>query len=117
MNPKLQKYIAARDKNLKSWQAHPLLDHFNKLLKQGEIEVGGRSTCGSSVDPTWKEFNFFNEIVKKANSLGYEITVEPVKHGNGWATKSGGWWHSNIYKLIKLPETNQPPSTGITKGE
>lgn len=101
MHPKLEKYIATRDKNLNSWETSPLKNKFEQLLSEGFIEVGGRSTCGSSLDPTWKSFIFWNEIIKKANSLGYEITVDPVKHGNGWATKNGGFWHSNTYKLIK----------------
>jgi hypothetical protein len=100
MNPKLEKYIATRDKKMKMpTSSTPLLDQFKELEQRRRVEVGGRASCGSGVDPTWKFFTAWNEIVRKAQSLGYEISFEGVKHANGSPTRSGGFWNSNIYVL------------------
>lgn len=102
MNPKLEKYIATRDKKMKSSvSSTPLLDQFKELEKWQRVEVGGRASCGSGVDPTWKFFTAWNEIVVKAKMLGYEIAVTPVKHDNRSPTRAGGFWNSNIYILTK----------------
>lgn len=102
MNPKLDKYIATRDKKMKGHvSSTPLLDQFKELEKWGKVEVGGRASCGSSVDPTWKFFTAWNEIVLKAGTLGYEISVTRVKHDNGSPTRAGGFWNSNVYILDK----------------
>jgi hypothetical protein len=104
LNPKLEKYIATRDKkiNAKSYCpiGNPLQEAFTQLLDKGEITLGGRSTCGTYLDPTWTRFTLWNEVVKKAQSLGYEISVEPIKQKNAYATVAGGFWHENKYSLI-----------------
>lgn len=97
--PALEKYIATRDKN-NMIGITTLKQTFEELLKWKTIEVGGRSTCGAGkADPTWKFFTSWNEIVKKANSLGFNISVERLKHENKYATSHGGFWNSNIYKI------------------
>lgn len=100
MDPKLEKYIATRDKRMKNpLSATPLREQFQELQLRGEVEVGGRASCGSGVDPTWLFFTAWNEIVSKAKSLGYDIDSTAVKHANGSPTRSGGFWNSNIYTL------------------
>lgn len=101
MNTKLEKYIATRDKRMKNpITSTPLRKQFDELLERGTVEVGGRASCGSKVDPTWLFFTAWNEIVRKAGSLGYAIEITPVKHANKSPTMAGGFWQSNIYKLI-----------------
>lgn len=105
MNPKLEKYIATRDRRMKNpLSATPLRREFDNLLTRGKLEVGGRASCGGSVDATWLFFGAWNEIVRKAETLGYQINVEPVKHANKSPTMAGGFWNSNIYTLIGHPE-------------
>lgn len=100
MNQKLEKYIATRDRRMKSpFTTTPIQEQFDELVKRGTVEVGGRASCGSSVDPTWAFFCAWNEIVRKAVSLGYLIDVTPVKHANKSPTMAGGFWNSNIYTL------------------
>ena len=100
MDTKLAKYIATRDKRMKHpISATPLLDQFEELQKRGQVEVGGRASCGPAKNPTWAFFTAWNEIVRKAQSLGFYIDVTPVKHANKSPTMAGGFWNSNIYKL------------------
>src|SRR4051812_12163378 len=101
MNAKLESYIATRDKRMKNpITATPLRKQFDELLERGQVEVGGRASCGGSVDPTWLFFTAWNEIVRKAKALGYFIEIESVKHANNSPTMAGGFWNSNIYKLV-----------------
>lgn len=105
MNPKLQSYIATRDKRMKHPISDtPLFDQFKELQERGQVEVGGRASCGSSCDPTWAFFTAWNEIIKKAQSLGHVIEVTPVKHANKSPTMAGGFWNSNIYRLPHGPD-------------
>ena len=100
INPALEKYIATRDRKMKDPVSNsPLREQFIELLARGKVEVGGRSSCGPRVDPTWTFFTAWNEIIRKANALGYGITVTPVKHANKSPTMAGGFWHSNVYSL------------------
>ena len=101
----LQKYIATREKRL-SDEPGPdvLMPVFKKLLSHGRIEVGGISTCGKYVDPSWRQFTAWNEIVTKAQKLGFKITVTRVQHKNKSPTTCGGWWESNIYEIEKTPQ-------------
>ena len=100
MNPKLESYIATRDKRMKSpLTATPLRRQFDELLERGQVEVGGRASCGGAVDPTWLFFTAWNEVIRKAASLDYKIEITPVKHANKSPTMAGGFWNSNIYKL------------------
>jgi hypothetical protein len=103
IDPRLEKYIATRDRRIakdQPWSPTPLLDEFRQLLSKGEVRVGGRATCGTYRDPSWLIFTSWNEVVRKAVALGYVIEVSPIKHGNGWATKAGGFWNENDYRLV-----------------
>lgn len=100
MDSKLQSYIATRDKRMKNpLTSTPLREQFDELVKRGEVEVGGRASCGGSVDPTWSFFTAWNEVMRKAATLGYQIEITPVKHANKSPTMAGGFWNSNIYKM------------------
>ena len=103
MNTKLEKYIATRDKRMNNpVTATPLLEKFNDLVKRGEVEVGGRASCGGATDPTWLFFTAWNEIVRKASDSNYSIEITPIKHANKSPTMAGGFWQSNIYKLVSV---------------
>jgi hypothetical protein len=100
--PVLASFIATRDKRIakdRPWSPTAISDLFAELLKSGRVVVGGRATCGAHKDATWTEFTAWNEVVAKAQKLGFPIVVSPVKHGNGWATKAGGFWDENEYTL------------------
>lgn len=106
-NPRLVAFIATRDKRIakkQPWSPTPLHDLFSELLARGSVTVGGRSSCGGSVDPTWVKFTAWVEVVRKARAAGFQIEEEPIKHGNGWATKAGGFWNENEYRLTATPE-------------
>lgn len=97
---RLAKFITTRDRRVaKKWSPTPISEIFNELLARGVVRVGGRATCGTSVDPTWVEFCAWKEVVVKARKMGYQITETPIKHGNGWATKCGGFWEENEYRI------------------
>jgi hypothetical protein len=76
-----------------------MFEAFTELRRKGAVTMGGRSTCGAYLDPTWEAFCAWNEIVRKARALGYKIEEAEVKHGNGWATKAGGFWVERVYTL------------------
>jgi hypothetical protein len=97
----LLNYIATRDKRLNDPVTQTrLLETFRELIAKGRVEVGGRAACGSKCDPTWKTFTAWNEVVRKAMKIGYEIKSAPVKHANKSPTMAGGFWESNIYELV-----------------
>lgn len=74
----------------------------HSLLKHGCVEVGYRQSCGKT-DPTAYMYREWAKLLKAAEKGGLRIAVDPVKHGNSWATKSGGFWSSAIYALPKTP--------------
>ncbi len=74
----------------------------HSLLKHGRVEVGYRQSCGKT-DPTAYMYREWVKLLKAAEKSGLRIAVEPVKHGNSWATKSGGFWSSAIYALPETP--------------
>lgn len=104
MDPRLQSYIATRDKRvakLRGYDLAPMARQFAELVERGVVRVGGRATSGPKTDPTWIEFGLWNEIVRKARALGYVIEETSIKHDNAWATKSGGFWDEREYRLVK----------------
>jgi len=103
VNPRLLGFIATRDKRIakdRPWSPTPLIDAFAELVAKGVVTMGGRVTCGGAPDPTWKVLQAWKEVVRKARTFGYEIVEEPVKHGNAWATKAGGFWNESKYHLV-----------------
>jgi hypothetical protein len=104
IHPKLETYIATRDKRISKYWPHRrthIRDLFVQLLEKGAVAVGCRSTCGGS-DPTMHAYRAWNEVVRKARALGYQITEERVRGiKNSWATLSGGFWDETEYKLVE----------------
>jgi hypothetical protein len=103
IHPKLETYIATRDKRISKYRPYDrthIRDLFVQLLERGAVTVGCRSTCGGS-DPTMHVYRAWNEVVRKARTLGYQIAEERVRGiGNSWATLSGGSWDETEYKLV-----------------
>lgn len=100
----LRKFIETRDRRVmkaSGWRDSAISETFHKLLSTGSVVVGGRASCGGKVDPTWVEFTAWNEVVRKARSLGFDISQVPIKHGNAWATKCRGFWDENEYILVR----------------
>lgn len=98
----LSSYIATRDRRiakLRGYDLSPMHKSFAQLLERGCVNVGGRASCGSPVDPTWVELMCWNEIVRKARRLGYAIEEISLKQDNAWATKSGGFWQESEYRI------------------
>jgi hypothetical protein len=107
MDPRLQSYIATRDRRIaktRPWDSTPLAGYFAQLLEGRAVIVGGRASCGGAVDPTWTEYCLWREVVKKARALGHQISETSIKHGNGWATKCGGFWDESEYRLTNAPK-------------
>jgi hypothetical protein len=101
----LQKYISTRDKRVAQVDAinHParISELFAELITKKQVRVGGRSSCGTGkVDATWIQFTSWNEVVSKANKLGYRIQVNSIKQDNKSPTMAQGWWHENEYVLV-----------------
>lgn len=106
MDARLTKFIATRDRRIakrQPWSPTPLAESFRQLMERGSVKVGGRASCGGAVDPTWVQLCAWKEVVSKARTFGYEITEEAIKHGNGWATKAGGFWEESEYRLGRSP--------------
>ena len=72
--------------------------YLESLITHGRIEVGYRQACGKT-DPTQFAYREWAKLLKAAEKVGMRIAVEPVKHGNAYATNKGGFWSSAIYTL------------------
>lgn len=99
----LVSYIATRDRKLEKltpWNPRPLADAFEALLRDGEVVMGGRSTCGAGAqDPSWVQFSAWGEVVRKARGLGFDIREQDIPQRNAWATKARGWWQESRYTI------------------
>ena len=106
IDPRLASFIETRDRRIaksRPWTPTPLNDAFHEMITTGVVRVGGRSTCGNSVDPTWVIYILWNEVVRKARQLGFAIKERDIKQSNAWATKAGGWWHETEYSITSAP--------------
>ena len=74
----------------------------HSLITHGRVEVGYRQACGKT-DPTQFVYREWVKLLKVAEKSGLRISVEPVKHGNAYATSKGGFWPSAIYALPETP--------------
>lgn len=77
----LIRYVQTRDKRIhKLYTSQPkaMTELFEKLILRA-----------------WRE------IVQKAAEIGIAVQVTHIKHGNGWATKCGGFWDEADYCLQK----------------
>ena len=83
------------------WAQNSVSGFLDVLLTHGRIEVGYRASCGKT-DPTQFIYREWAKLLKAAEKYGLRITVEPVKHGNAYATTKGGFWNSAIYRMETL---------------
>lgn len=93
-------YIAKQDAALNKragWEQNAIGRLVESLLK-GSVEVGWRESCGTT-DPTHHIYRAWVKVLPKLKKDGLTITEERQKHGNGWATKGGGFWNSIVYRL------------------
>ena len=100
--PSLAKYMQTRDRRIHAlykFNATPITGMFERLMQGQVIRLGGRASCGGKVDSSWVEYTAWNEVIRKACSMGIQITTTPIKQGNAWATKCGGFWEENDYQL------------------
>ena len=98
----LASFIATRDRRVgkaNGWNDSAISNSFHQLLTFGEVIVGGRASCGGKTDPSWVEFTSWNEVVRKARSMGFDIREEDIKQPNAWATKAGGFWSESKYSI------------------
>lgn len=106
VHPKLASYIATRDRKIATFWPHApnhLRDLFGELLTRGVVRVGGRSSCGGS-DHTMTALRLWNEVVRKAREIGYDIKETDSRgQRNAWATRGGGFWNESEYCLIDVP--------------
>ena len=99
----LLSYIATRDKRSALFDGdRPISDAWNRLINGQIVLFGGRATCGAgAADRSWVAFCAWNEVVRKAQKMGVNISVTKRKVDNGWATKARGFWHENEYQILK----------------
>jgi len=69
------------------------------LEKMMRVEVGWRESCGKTDDTVYIK-RAWEKVLKKLRDNGNVINEERVKHNNSYATLSGGFWNSIIYKVI-----------------
>lgn len=103
----LSKFIETRDRRSSKafgYERKPHMESFQRLLRGDTVRIGGRASCGSKADKSWVEFTDWCAVIRKARSIGFVIEETPVKHGNGWATKAGGFWQENDYRLSEPKE-------------
>lgn len=103
LSDKIKNKIHSADQKLNvlvGYNANNIENNFNTLFKYGYVEVGYRSSCGST-HPTMKTYREFYKILKILIKEGLEVSEENVTHGNAYATNNGGFWNSTIFKLIK----------------
>ena len=80
------------------YSANCISGFYDTLQKTGCVEVGWRECCGTrhitaTIRAEWVK------IVKAIKQSGTSISVEPVKHKNGYATNNGGFWNSEIFRI------------------
>jgi hypothetical protein len=87
----------------------------HSLITHGRVEVGYRRACGKT-DQTHHMYREWAKLLKAAEESGMRIAVEPVKHGNAYATSKGGFWSSAIYTLPKTPNAGAEPREASASG-
>jgi hypothetical protein len=111
----LQRYIDVRDARIakiRPWSPTPIAQAFNELLATGKTIMGGRASCGGKTDPTWTVFQFWNEVVRKAQAMGFVIERVNIKQPNKSPTMAGGFWNEAEYRLaITAPSPKHEQAT------
>jgi 16S rRNA G527 N7-methylase RsmG len=101
LNKTILDFVAKRDDFLNKKSGLNLNDlrfHVEHLEKHGWVEVGYRQSCGTA-DKTQKKYAEWVKVVAKIRKEGFNLIEEKQKHGNSYATLSGGFWSSTIYRL------------------
>jgi hypothetical protein len=104
----LQSFIASRDKRLskdRSWSQARLAETFAVLLDRGVVSLDGKVPFGSYIDPSWKVFMAWREVVKKARQFGYSIAEQDIKY----ATDNGGWDEREYRLVVTTPQKRREP--------
>lgn len=97
----IQEVCARLDTGLNAkcgYDANHIANSVQQLLTRGEVEIGWRESCGAT-DYTMHVKRAWDKALKQVRREGHTISEESIKHKNDWATKSGGFWNSIIYKL------------------
>lgn len=71
-----------------------------KLIQGASVEVGYRSTCGTT-HSTLKNFRVFKAFIKALRAQKIEVSETPVSNKNAYATINGGFWNSYIFEIQK----------------
>lgn len=80
------------------YNANTLANLVEQLMTYGRIEVGWRESCRST-HITLTAAREWKKVLKCLLKCGIQIESEEVKHGNGWASKAGGFWKSIRYSM------------------
>jgi len=86
------------------YQSNQLRHWFDSLMNRGTVEGGWRESCGTT-DLSAKIRAEWVKVTKRLQKAGIHFVVERVKHNNGWATKCGGFWHSEIFTIPTVKES------------
>jgi hypothetical protein len=70
------------------------------LLEFKSVIIGVRRVCGKSTDPTVKNFNSFEQEIKKLEKQGMIIAKISRNARTYDTTKAGGIWNEYEYRLI-----------------
>ena len=93
-----KRMIETRDKKCGCVKISELI---KELFEKNRVVVGYRTTCGSSVDQTLKDFSMFREVISRLKKEGHEIIEERgEKQKNGYATNNGGFWDERVFRLV-----------------
>jgi hypothetical protein len=93
--------VAALDQKLNAragWDENCIGGQLRNLIQFGQVEVGWRESCGST-DRTHTQYQAWKRVIAALKKDGFQILEERQKHANSWATKSGGFWQSIVFKL------------------
>jgi hypothetical protein len=102
ISDKIYDYVDKQDtilSNKNSVNMNELRKLLYSLEKMMQVEVGWRESCGKT-DSTVYIKRAWDKVIKKLIDNGNVINQEYVKHNNSYATLSGGFWNSIIYKTI-----------------
>lgn len=80
------------------WQSNDILTYISKLNTFREVNVGYRSSCGST-DSTMKVFALWAKTLKEIAKQGVIINAENIPQKNAYATIAGGFWHEFKYTM------------------
>jgi len=95
-----EKVIELNEKSnsIYAYKNNDILNNFNILIRNKQVEVGYRSACGST-DKTHKSFKIWLKLICLLEKEGFYISQEHKTHPNKSPTMSGGFWNSIIYKI------------------